>query len=232
MTQLHTVHRGLGIIRPTNDVDIVLHIETHRGIPAATATVLEGLGYELQSAIDPRNNTAHRFVRGRSVVDLVAGAGHDVHIDVLIADHPAPQVIERLRGHDMVQIEGGTQALRRTVDARVKIEPGTITTVSVPRPFAAVILKAAAFTTDSRDRDRHLFDAAALLACVEDPLAERDDFAGSDRRRVARLQSALPAGHAAWRALPESARADAEAALRILGGPAAVRHPPRGSGAG
>jgi hypothetical protein len=26
MTQLHTIHRGLGIVRPTNDVDIVLHI--------------------------------------------------------------------------------------------------------------------------------------------------------------------------------------------------------------
>jgi hypothetical protein len=61
---------------------------------------------------------------------------------------------------------------------------GIVTTISVPRPFGALILKAAAYATDSRDRDRHLFDAAALLACVEDPFAERDDFAGSDRRRV------------------------------------------------
>lgn len=28
MTQLHTIHHGLGVVRPTNDVDIVLHIET------------------------------------------------------------------------------------------------------------------------------------------------------------------------------------------------------------
>lgn len=33
MTQLHTVHRGLGLVRPTHDVDIVLHIETSRGLP-------------------------------------------------------------------------------------------------------------------------------------------------------------------------------------------------------
>lgn len=26
MTQLHTLHHGLGIVRPTNDVDIILHI--------------------------------------------------------------------------------------------------------------------------------------------------------------------------------------------------------------
>lgn len=38
------------------------------------------------------------------------------------------------------------------------------TTVSVPSPFGAAILKAAAYQTDSRDRERHLQDAALLLA--------------------------------------------------------------------
>lgn len=140
-------------------------------------------------------------------------------VDVLMSDHPAPKVVERLRGRDMVRIEGGTQALRRTVNARMEIEPGTFTTISVPRPFGALILKAAAYTTDSRDRDRHLFDAAALLACIEDPFAERDDYAGSDRGRLATLEQALPAGHLAWRQLPEPIRADAESALRILCAP-------------
>lgn len=71
----------------------------------------------------------------------------------------------------MVRIEGGTQALRRTIKARLEIEPGTITTVSAPRLFGALILKAAAYTTDSCDRDRHLFDQSALLACIADPFA-------------------------------------------------------------
>jgi hypothetical protein len=87
-----------------------------------------------------------------------------------------------------------------------------VTTVSVPGAFGALILKAAAYTTDSRDPDRHLFDAAALLAFTEDPLAERDDFAGSDRRRLATLERALPEGHPAWRQLPQRNRADAELA--------------------
>jgi hypothetical protein len=60
MTQLHTVHRGLGGVRPTNDVDIVLHIETARRVPAKAATALETLGYRLQEKVDPRDNTAHR----------------------------------------------------------------------------------------------------------------------------------------------------------------------------
>ena len=55
--------------------------------------------------------------------------------------------------HGMVHIEGGTQALRRTINARLEIEPGIITTLSVPGAFGALILKAAAYKTDSRDPD-------------------------------------------------------------------------------
>lgn len=63
MTQLHSIHHGLGTVRPTNDVDIVLHIETSRGVVSETATALRSLGYDLRSAVDPRDNTAHRFYR-------------------------------------------------------------------------------------------------------------------------------------------------------------------------
>lgn len=73
MTQLHTIHHRLEIVRPTNDVDIVLHIETMRGVPNKVATALEALGYRFQPSIDARNNTAHRFVCGTTTVDLVAG---------------------------------------------------------------------------------------------------------------------------------------------------------------
>lgn len=215
MTQLHTIHHGLGVVRPTNDVDIVLHIETMRGAPNKAATALEVLGYQFQPSIDPRNNTAHRFVRGTTMVDLVAGTVED-QVDVLIADHPAPRVIEKLRGHEMIRIEGGTQALRRTVNARLAIAHSSTSTISVPRPFGALILKAAAYTTDSRDRERHLFDAAALLACIDDPFAERAEFTGSDRRRVATLATHLDATHPAWRALPEEHRTQAQLTLDIL----------------
>ncbi|RPF20777.1 GSU2403 family nucleotidyltransferase fold protein [Myceligenerans xiligouense] len=217
MTQLHSIHHGLGIVRPTNDVDIVLHIETTRGVPGAVAAALKGLGYRFQPSIDIRNNTAHRFVRDRTTVDLVAGSAED-QVDVLIADHPAPRVIERLHGHEMVRIEGGTQALRRTINARVEVTSGRTATISVPRPFGGVVLKAAAYTTDSRDRDRHLFDAAALLACIDDPFVEREDFIGSDRRRVDTLATQLGTDHPAWRALPPGHRTQAQLTLEILAG--------------
>lgn len=223
MTQLHTVHHGVGVVRPTNDVDIVLHVETQRGTPAATADALESLGYRLRDTADPRANTAHRFVRGSSTIDVV-DASSDATVDVLIADHAAPRVMERLRGRDMIRIDGGTQALRRTVNARMRIRSGEVTTVSVPRPFGALMLKAAAHSAYSRGRDRHLFDAVALLACIDDPFAERDQFTGSDRRRLAALGRSLPREHAAWRALPGARRADAGAALRALCAPLSGPH--------
>lgn len=214
MVQLHGIHAGVDAVRPTNDVDIVLHVETTRRVASETAWALESLGYDLTPSIDERNSTAHRFKRSESTIDVVASDA-DV-VDVLIADHAAPRVVEKLRGRAMVAIEGGTQALRRTINARLQIGAGRTTTVSVPSPFGALILKAAAYQTDSRDRERHLQDAALLLAVIEDPYAEREQFAGSDRTRLKALARALPDAAAQWRTLPADARATGQTALRIL----------------
>lgn len=98
----------------------------------------------------------------------------------------------------------------------MQIEPGAATTVSVPRPLGAVILKAAAFLADGREPARHLEDAAMLLACIEDPFAEREVLAGSDRKRLLVLQRALADDHVAWLRLPEPLRRDGRAALDVL----------------
>ena len=128
MTQLHAINAGIGVLRPTNDVDIVLHIESSRGVPARTAAALESIGYQLLPGIDPRNQVAHRFTRGASHVQR-----SDI-VDVLVADHAAPSVQELLRGKAMVKVEGATQALRRTVDAVLEITPGVPTTIQCARP--------------------------------------------------------------------------------------------------
>lgn len=214
MTQLHGIYRGIEGLRPTNDVDIALHVETTRGVTSDTATALESLGYKLAPSIDDRTDTAHRFRRDESRVGLVTSAPDLV--DVLVADHAAPRAVEKLRGRTMIAIEGGTQALRRTINARLIIIPGRTTTISVPSAFGAVILKAAAYQTDSRNPERHLQDAVLLLAVIEDPYAEREHFAGSDESRLQRLAGALRDDAAPWRLLPADARANGQAALRIL----------------
>ena len=137
-------------------------------------------------------------------------------VDVVVADHAAPSVWERMRHMDMVKIPGGTQALRRTVNCRLEIEAGEVTTISVPRPFGALILKAAAYVADSRDPERHLFDAAVLLACIDDPIVERDGFAGSDRSRLLVLERKLTEGHRAWLRMPVDDARRGQAVLRAL----------------
>lgn len=214
MTQLHAIHVGIDAVRPTNDVDIVLHVETTSGIAATAASALESIGYSLLTSLDPREPTAHRFTRGDAKVDLVTSAP-DV-VDVLVADHAAPRVAQSLRGHTMVAIEGGTQALRRTVNANLAIGQDRATIVSVPGVFGAIVLKAAAYKTDSRDRERHLQDAAVLLCCLADPYAEREHFTGSDKQRLQMLVRNLPDGAPAWRAIPDEHRRNGQAALRIL----------------
>lgn len=214
MTQLHAIHQGVDVIRPTNDVDIVLHVETTRGVAADAAKALESIGYAFAPSIDERSIIAHRFVRDSSRVDLVSSTT-DV-IDVRVADHAAPRVIETLRGKHMMAIEGGTQALQRTINARLQIIAGRTTTISVPSSFGALILKAAAYQTDPRDKERHLLDAALLLSVIQDPYAEREQFAGSDKGRLAALSEVLPDEARAWSALPADRRADGQTALRIL----------------
>lgn len=217
MTQLHAIHHGIDTPRATNDVDIVLHIETTRGVAQQTADALERLGYTLTPSFDPRTGTAHRFRRERSSVDLVTSEDDvtDV-VDVLLAEHAAPRAIEQLRGRTMITIDGGTQALKRTINADLEITAGAITTISVLGVFGALILKAAAYKADSRDRDRHLVDAAALLAAIEDPYEQATQLAGSDRSRLATLVKALPDTSTIWTTLSEEHRVGAQAALRIL----------------
>lgn len=186
-------------------------MESARGLPAQAARALESLGYQMLTSIDPRERTAHRFIRGTDRIDLVTS---DV-VDVLVADHAAPRVVEPLRGRDLVAIEGGTQALRRTVNADLVIDASP-TTASVPSVFGALILKAAAYRTDSRNPERHLQDAAALLCCLDDPFVARETFAGSDRQRIATLARNLPEDSHYWNVIPSEARREGQAALRVL----------------
>ena len=85
----------------------------------------------------------------------------------------------------------------------------------MPDAFGALVLKAAAHKADNRDGDRHLTDAAVLLACV-DPFEERTP-SGSDRSRLLHLRKHLADPTApAWLLLPEDARRDGLAALDLL----------------
>jgi len=66
MAQLHGVYRGIEALRPTDDVDILVHVETTRGVAAETARALESLGYRFTPSIDERSNRHDGAVSGRA----------------------------------------------------------------------------------------------------------------------------------------------------------------------
>lgn len=216
MTQMWAVHKSVSLVRPTNDVDVVLHVEAHRGVVSEAAAALEGLGYHLERPLDDRKGRAHRFSRQGSEPSIRASAARRDVVDILVSDHHAPQRAQRLRGYDLVQVEGGTRALRLLVEACLHLDEAGPVTINVPSIFGALVLKAAAARHDPREQLRHLQDAAVLLAALDDPFQARENFRGSDRSRMLQLAIDLDSETRAWSLMTSDHQQTGRAALRIL----------------
>jgi hypothetical protein len=139
-------------------------------------------------------------------------------IDVMAADHAAPRAQQELRGRPMFAVDGGTQALRRTMIYEIEVD-GEMYAMSVPDELGALVLKGAAHLADNRDVERHLQDAAVLAACITDHRAELARLTGSDRQRIAHLARELAdPRHPAWLTLSPQNWTTGQDTLRILGG--------------
>lgn len=209
MVQLHAALAKIPATRPTTDIDLVLHVETGAvSGPEATHT-LSRLGYKLQPALR-RNSPAYRFTRQRDGVKET--------IDVMVADHGISKPQLAIGGRKPLHISAGTQALKRTANCHILDSKGTvITTLSIPSALAALVLKGAAYREDTRDRDRHLEDAALLSTLLDDPLALVPELHGSDRSRIITLNKQLSnLNHPAWILIEEDRRRAGHYALDIL----------------
>jgi hypothetical protein len=212
MVQLHVLASGKDIVRPTVDVDMLIHIEKPDIHLTSVAGALKDLGYAERQPVGLIDDyTEHRWTRPSAV------GGAPDQIDILVAEHAAPRAYARQGRRSPPRMEGATQALQRTFNARLRIIDGQTTTISVPDQLGALILKAAAGRTDRRP-DRHLQDAVALLACLDDPITERERLKGSDRSRLVWLTGALGRDLAGphWAALAGDERQDALDALDLL----------------
>ncbi|MCW4466313.1 hypothetical protein OK351_12475 [Glutamicibacter sp. MNS18] len=209
MVQLHAVVANLPMIRPTTDVDVVLHVETGSVSGPEVTRTLNQLGYTLQTPLSTAS-PAHRFIRQRE--------GMKESIDVMVADHGVSKPPLTLGGREPFLVPAGTQALKRTLNCRVMDVAGElVTTLSIPSVLAAVVLKAAAYREDSRDRERHLEDAALLSTMLGDPLALVPQLQGSDRSRIISMHHQLSdPHHPAWARFDEEHRHKGQYALEIL----------------
>lgn len=172
MVQTHALAAQVETTRVTIDVDAVVRVEAGVFNYTEAASALARLGY----VIDDSTQLAYRFTRGSEIVDL------------MVADHgrPAPQHARR----EVMPVTAGKQALGRL--QRMDFAHGeSHVSVPVPTLHGALVLKAAAHMVDQRDRDRHLLDAIALLACITDVEPIVSDLRGSDRKRLTHVLEAF-----------------------------------------
>lgn len=203
MVQLHARAAGVDEVRTTNDVDALVDVV---GADVTVSFVAGRLGDSGFEVVEPGwdDAFAHRLRRGTDVVDL------------LVADHLPKHKRPRLAGRAVMATEGGAQALARTQHVTVVDGDERIGLV-MPDLLGALVLKAAAHAADSRDRERHLRDAALLAALVTDHRRELARVHGSDRKRLHRLRDALADPlQDAWLLLPEDLRERGQDTLRIL----------------
>jgi hypothetical protein len=211
MVQAHSLAHDVPVIRPTDDLDLLLHIELVAGVTGEAHRNLENLGYVLNPPTE-RKGHVYRYQRRRA-----GEAAPDV-IDVLAPDHLGPHHAPRLHNSPMFVADGGKQALNRTMTLAMISELGHTVEFSVPDELGALVLKGAAYLGDrTRERTRHLSDAAVLAACITDHAGERARLKGSDRKRLGYLYAELnDPRHPAWLQLPEPLRVNGQDTLRIL----------------
>jgi hypothetical protein len=206
MVQIHAVYAGLQLTRPTRDVDMLLHIETGAATFGGVRHELERLGYALLEPVG--DGPVHRFVRGPRDAETV---------DVMVADHLSPKWHPRAPHRKVFAVPGGTSALRKTVNCEVNSGEDVVV-LSIPDVLGALVLKGAAYMEDSRDRGRHLDDAAVLACAATDPVGDRARIIGNDRRRIWALWMVLQdLDHQAWIATGTNSRRG-HGALRVLVG--------------
>jgi predicted nucleotidyltransferase len=182
MVTLHALHANRTPVRVSRDIDVLADLLTAPDGLTLCVTAIRGLNLQPEEGPSGR---IHRFTRARD----------GVSVDVVAPDHTPPNwPLRTAKGRDTIQIPGGRQALQRSVPITVTKDDRSAP-VPVPDLLGALVLKAAAWLEDSRDRERHSQDAALLTSLI----AERRRFRGSDRKRLLKLHTALADPHdPAW----------------------------------
>jgi hypothetical protein len=197
MVMLHEHEAGTSTRPATADADAVVDA---RGATAATrtmATLLQGLGWELDTAqVDPGGH-GYKFIRDGLEFDVIAPEGMGERADLT--------TVPPLRAP---QLAGTRQALDRTQHVVVDLD-GRVTAIPRPNLLGALVVKACAASGDHvRGPQRHLEDLARLYRLVSDPAALT--LTGKDRKRL------RDAAEPSWEVLEDPADRAAGQAARLL----------------
>lgn len=145
MVHCHAQKAGVMHLRPTDDADIVLELQT--GSYADHARILASMGFAPREPIDA-TAPFHRFVRDGDTVDL------------MVPDRGSWSV--RYLGRDIIEVPGSGSALKRAIE----YELPTGVSIRIPDLPSALSLKGAAHQVPSVNAVRRLQDSVTLLACA------------------------------------------------------------------
>jgi hypothetical protein len=144
------------------------------------ATMIDRLGGTI--ATPPRTDPklGYQFEVGGELVEILGPEG--------LSTDP-----RTLGAYETIQVDGGTQALRRTEKVLVSIAGGPEVTIRRPTLLGAILVKARAIKRVRKRVEDHREDLVRLLGFVHDPreLVRLERLSASERRWLRRVESDL-----------------------------------------
>ena len=194
MVHCHAQRAGMVNVRPTDDADIVVELQTHNY--SAHAHALRIMGFTAHESLDS-HAAFHRFTRDKDTVDL------------MIPDQASPS--PRYLGRSLIKVPGSASALKRTVEHQLPAG----TSIRIPDLASALSLKGAAHQVPSANAVRHLQDSVTLFACAG-PDGLPTDLSKSMRANVNHVVKCLSTTPEAWSLSSPQNRVRAVQCIRIL----------------
>jgi len=204
MVQAHAMIAGLES-RATVDVDMLIDVLADTQNIDRVIGGLKDLGFQLQEPAF-RKSPIYRLRRDDQIVD------------VLIAEHlpSGKRKAAKIGQLPLLEALGGAQAVDRKMLASFE-DAGHMKSFWMPDQLGALILKSAAYSSDNRDRSRHLSDVALLASLINNLASERERLRGSDKKRIRSVWAVLKdQNHSAWLNLSGTGKARGHDVLRIL----------------
>ena len=204
MVQAYAMVAGRDV-RATSDIDMLIDVMADTKNILSVIRGLESLGFELKEP-GLRGTAFHRMVKGEIIIDL------------LVSDHlpTGKRRLSVVNHWPMLEVSGGAQALERKSKLNITTDDFSVS-VMIPDLLGALILKAAASISDTRDTERHLQDVALLSSLVKDHITFISRMHGSDKKRLRAVTSMLlNPNNSAWLMLDPQYRIAGMDTLRIL----------------